>query len=477
MKQLKKYRTVLVLLVCIGYAACKTPQGVQDIAMKPLPKTFYAITDTSSSATINWKNFFSDSNLVALIDTALKNNIDLAIAMQDIEIARSDVRFTRGTLFPTVSGGGAYALEKVGRYTSQGAGDASTEITPGKPVPEVLPDYYIGLRASWEVDIWGKLHNENKAAYERYLATVEGRNFVITNLVAEVANSYYELLSLDNQLEIIRQNIALQKNELEIVKIQKEAALVSELAVNQFEAQLLNSQSMEFDLQQRITETENKINFLLGRFPQPVVRDKNAFQKQLPMLVKSGVPSQLLSNRPDIRRAECELIATKCDVKAARAEFYPSLSITGLLGFQGFNPSYLFLTPQSLAYSVIGDLTAPLINRSAIKAHFSRAKAEQVQAMYEYQLSILNGYVDVSNELSRINNLEQASQLKAKQVQVLTRSIDISTDLFKSARANYLEVLMTQSEALDSQLELIEMKQQQFNSTINLYAALGGGWK
>jgi NodT family efflux transporter outer membrane factor (OMF) lipoprotein len=434
------------------------------------------LNDSSNSADIKWKDFFSDADLVALIDTALKNNLELLTTLQDIEIARNDVRAKRGLLFPTVNGAAGYSFEKVGRYTSQGAGDASAEITPGELVPEHLNDYFLGLQTSWEVDIWGKLRNSKKAALSKYLGTIEGKNFVVTNLVAEIANSYYELLALDNQLEIVRQTIKLQQDALEIVKVQKQASAVTELAVKQFEAQVLNSQSMEFDILQKITENENRINFLLGRYPQPIIRNKSTFTAQLPQ-IKGGIPSQLLRNRPDIKQAELELVAAKCDVKAAKAEFYPSLDITGLLGFQAFKTGYLFTTPQSLAYNIVGDLVAPLINRSAIQAEFNKAKAYQIQAMYEYQKAVLNGYVEVSNELSNMNNLSKSYDLKSKAVETLTTSIDISNDLFKSARANYLEVLTTQREALESRLELVEMRKQQYNAVTNVYKALGGGWR
>lgn len=477
MKIVKTYTGICILFICIFYTSCKTLAPVPNMDLKTAPASYNNVTDTSTSADIKWKDFFSDKNLVTLIDTALQNNIDLLSTLQEIEIARNEVRFKKGLLFPTVSAAGAAGVEKVGEYTSQGAGDASTEITPGEIVPGVLPDFFLGLKTTWEVDIWGKLRNSKKAAVSRYLRTIEGRNFVITNLVAEVANSYYELLALDNQLEIIRETIKLQSNALEIVKIQKQASVVTELAVKQFEAQVLNSQSLEFNILQQITENENKINFLLGRYPQPIVRDKSAFSDAIPMQVKAGIPTQLLKNRPDIKQAELELFATKCDVKAARAEFYPSLDITGFLGYQAFNTSYLFTTPQSLAFSLLGDLTAPLINRSAIKAEFNKAKAYQIQAMYDYQKAILNGYVEVSNELANISNLEKSYDLKSKEVETLTKSIDISNDLFKSARATYLEVLMTQRDALESKLELVETKKQQYNAVTNVYKALGGGWK
>ncbi len=478
MKLFIKNKSIAVLFICMVYASCKTTAPVLSTDSKGLPRSFNTTSDSSSNtADIKWKDFFSDKNLIALIDTALKNNLDVLSTLQDIEIAKSDVRFRKGLLFPNVTAGAGAGVEKVGRYTSAGAGDASTDMTPGKRVPDNLGDFYLGLNTTWEVDVWGKLRNAKKAAFSRYLASVEGKNFVVTNLVAEIANTYYELLSQDSELKYIRQTIQLQKNALEIVRIQKDAALVTELAVKQFEAEVYNSQSMEYDIQQQVTESENKLNFLLGRYPQPIIRDTAVFQDQLPVLVKAGVPSQLLKNRPDIKQAELELYATKCDVKAARAEFYPSFGITGGLGFNAFKPSFLFVSPESIIYSIAGDLVAPLINRSAIRAEFNRAKAYQLKAMYDYQKAILNGYVEVSNEMSNINNLQQAYDQKAKAVDALTKAIDISNDLFKSGKANYFEVLMTQREALDSKLELIEAKKHQFNAVTNIYKALGGGWK
>jgi outer membrane protein TolC len=194
-------------------------------------------------------------------------------------------------------------------------------------------------------------------------------------------------------------------------------------------------------------------------------------------MVRSGIPSQLLANRPDIKQAEFDLAAAKLDVKVARAEFYPSLEISAALGLQAFNPSYLFRLPESLLYSVAGDLAAPLINRNAIKAEFNNANARQLQAMYNYERSILNAYLEVSTQLSNIDNLGKRYDLKTKQVDALTRSIDISNNLFSSARADYLEVLMTQRDALESKLELVETKKEQMIAVVNIYRDLGGGWR
>ncbi|WP_345951998.1 TolC family protein [Mucilaginibacter sp. PAMB04274] len=463
--------------ICLAIASCKAPAIIQTTENRSVPESFGTGRDTTNISTIQWRNFFNDQNLVSLIDTALKNNQELRITLQDIEIARNDIRLRQGPLQPTVGYRVGAGVEKVGRYTSQGAGDASTDIAPGREVPDPLTDITAALYANWEVDIWKKLHNAKKAAITRYLSTVEGKNFVLTNLVAEVANSYYELLALDNQLAIVQQNISLQKNALEIVKVQKEAARVNELAVQKFQAEVLKSQSLEFEIHQKIKETENRINFLLGRYPQEIVRDKSNFLVLTPTVVNSGIPSQLLANRPDIKQAELELVAAKLDVKVARAEFYPSFGISAALGFQAFKPSYLVKFPESLLYSLAGDLAGPLVNRSAIKAEFYSANARQLQAMYNYERTILNAYMEVSTQLSNISNLGKSYELKSKQVDALTRSINISNDLFKSARADYLEVLMTQRDALESKLELIDTKKEQFNAVVNVYKYLGGGWK
>jgi NodT family efflux transporter outer membrane factor (OMF) lipoprotein len=278
-------------------------------------------------------------------------------------------------------------------------------------------------------------------------------------------------------LEIIRETVRLQQDALEIVRIQKQAGAANELAVKQFEAQVLNSQSLEFETLQNIQENENRLNFLLGRFPQPIVREKVNFQNKIPIQIKEGIPSQLLRNRPDIRQTEFELLATKFDVKTARAAFYPSFNITGSIGFQAFNPSFLFNTPQSLAYSLLGGLTTPLLNRSAIKAQFNNAKANQIEAMFNYQKTILNGYVEVSNQLSGIKNLEQIHDRKTREASALTQSINISTELFKSGRATYFEVLMTQNNSLQTRLDLVSTRKRQYQATVNLYKALGGGWR
>ena len=204
------YRLIVSLGICAIIASCKVPAITAKGEPKPVPGTYSGNPDSTNFSSLQWGSYFTDPYLVSLIDKALRNNQELMITLQEIEIARNDIRVKKGELLPKVDLGVGGGVEKVGRYTSQGAGDATTEIYPGKEMPDPLGDITIAARASWEIDIWKKLRNGKKAAITRYLATIEGRNFVLTNLIAEVANSYYELLALDNQLEIVRQNISLQ---------------------------------------------------------------------------------------------------------------------------------------------------------------------------------------------------------------------------------------------------------------------------
>uniref|UniRef100_UPI00404AF45D TolC family protein n=1 Tax=Fulvivirga sp. TaxID=1931237 RepID=UPI00404AF45D len=467
-----------VACTAVIFTACTIPALVdKSVNTKTLESFNNSLDqDTTNTANAHWKDYFSDPYLNALIDTALSNNQELNITLQEIQIARNEVRAKKGEYLPSVGIGAAAGVDKVGRYTRNGAVESNLEIDEGKEFPEPLGDLMIGAYANWEVDIWKKLRNAKKSAMMRYLSSVEGKNFMVTNLIAEIANSYYELLALDNELDNVQKNIQILNDALKIVKLQKDAARVTELAVKRFEAEVLKNQSRQYYIKQEIVEVENEINFLVGRYPQPVERDSESFIDLVPQSIQAGVPAQLLENRPDIRQAEMELAAAKLDVKVAKARFYPSLGISAGVGFQAFSPSYLAKTPESLLYSLAGDIMAPLVNRNAIKADYMSANAAQIQAAYNYEQTVLNAYIEVVNKLSLISNLNSSYELKAQQVEALDQSITISTTLFRSARADYMEVLLTQREALEAKFELIETKKLQLSAFVNMYQALGGGW-
>ncbi|HEX8548777.1 MAG TPA: TolC family protein [Cytophagaceae bacterium] len=466
---------VIIAVAGIFYTSC-APKITQKTENKTVPTSYKDSQDTLNIARNKWQEFFTDPYLRTLIDTALKNNQELNITLQEIVIARNEARARKGDYLPMLNIGAGAGIFKEGRYTRFGAVDATTDIKPGTKMPDPLPNFTVGPNLSWEVDIWKKLRNSRKSAMLRYLATTEGKNFMVTRLIAEIANSYFELMALDNQLEILRTNIKIQQNALDIVRQLKNAAKVTELAVSRFEAEVAKNQSLLFYISQQITETENNINLLVGRFPQTVARNSQTFPNLISSAIHEGIPSQLLANRPDIRRAEQELTAAKLDVKIAKANFYPGFRITAGMGFQAFNPKLLLEAPESILYYATGELVAPLINRNAIKALYYSANARQIQAVYNYERAILRAHIEVVNQLANIQNLQSSYELRSKQVDALTHSINISTALFQSARADYMEVLLTQRDALDSRFDLIETKKQQMHAVVNVYQALGGGW-
>jgi len=473
MKNISFYILLLSTLLVTG---CKPSQNVTQTKSRPIPNQYVHEVDTFNMASVSWREYFADQNLVGLIDSALANNFDARIAMQRMEQAKAGVQFSKGALLPTV---GALAVPKItryGLYTMDGAGNITTDIEPGKIVPVNLPDFLVGLQTSWEADITGKLRNRKKAAVARYLASTEGKNWVLTNLVAEVALTYYELLSLDQELEIIRETILLQENALAIVTIQKQAGAANELAVQQFQAQVLNTKALELDIQQAIFQTESKINWLLGRYPQPISRTKETFNQAIPQQIKSGIPSDLLRFRSDVKQAELDLMASKADLGAAKAAFYPSLFITGGIGYQAYKTNLLFTTPESFAFNLIGNFSAPLINRNAIKAEFNAANAMQMEALYNYQKVILTAYIEVYNEVNNLDNLQNIYTLRNDEVNILSQAIETSSDLFRTGRATYLEVLLAQQNLLSTQMDFIDVKKQQLMGTVNIYKALGGGW-
>lgn len=468
---------VIIAALAVTMTACKDLKIAFKTENKYTPEAYQSSKDTTNTANIKWKSFFKDQYLIALIDTALKNNQELNITMQEINVAKAEVRAKKGEYLPSAGVSVGAGVEKVGEYTRDGAVEQNLPIRDGKAFPDPLGNFVVGVNASWEIDIWRKLRNGRDAAAARYLASVEGKNFMVTNLVAEISESYYELMAYDNKLEILKQNLEIQKNALEIVKLQKIAGEVTELAVKKFEAEVYKNQSRLFYIQQQVIEAENRINFLVGRFPQPVQRNSTAFQQMVPDTIYNGVPSQLLQNRPDIRQAELNLAASKLDVKVARAQFYPSLRITAGVGYQAFNVKYLITSPQSLLYNIAGDLVAPLINRNALKAKYASANAKQFQAVYKYEQTILNAYIEVTNRVTKVQNLKSSYDLKQKQVDAMNQSITISTNLFKSAKADYMEVLMTQRDAIEAKFDLIEIKQEQLYNMVSVYQALGGGWR
>ena len=470
-----KYKFLYFLSITLLLWGCKTPQLTTNKSKLNMPSNFVENKNSDSAKLINWKSYFKDENLIALIDTALKNNQELNIMLQEIAISKNEVRIRKSEYLPFVNIGASADVDKAARFTRNGALEHNLQIKSGQDFPEPLKNFQITANSTWEIDIWKKLRNSKKSAMMKYLSTIEAKNFMISNLVSEIASTYYELLALDNILSIIDKNIVIQQNALEAIKVQKSAAGVTQLAVNRFEAQLLNTKNKQYAIKQEIIEKENLLNYLTARFPSKIKRSKLELTDfDLPSIAY-GLPSQLLENRPDIKKAEYEMQAAELNVKSAKANFYPKLAINANSGFQSFNSSLLFL-PESMLFNLGSELVTPVVNRNAIKAIYSNAKSQQIQALYNYNQALINAYVEVRNQINSIDNLNNSFKLKSEEVSILYNSVEISNSLFNSARADYMEVLLTQREALDSKLELIEIKTNQIKSYIQLYRSLGGGW-
>ena len=458
---------VLATLLCMG--ACKTPQAT--ILPKDTLKASLASMSRDSSVTISpaWRDFFQDSVLRSLIDTALQNNHDLKITLQELAIAKSAITAKQGALLPSVSANVGAGISKVGRYTAEGAGNVGTELTPGRKIPTVIPDLAPTLQMDWTIDLWGKLNSDKKSAVERYLASEAGQRAIKSQLVADVAENYYALLALDYKLLVMQQYIALQKNAVRIARIQKEADADTQLAVEKFEAELAKAQSDEYVLRQSIIETENNLNLLLGRLPQPIARAKSDFlQLQMPATAHA-LSTQLLLQRPDVVQAEHALEAAKWDVETARKEFLPSFNLSAAVGLNAFNPKYLVKLPESLIFSALGSLTAPLINKKAIQANFSQADALQIEALYNYDKALMTAYIEMSTLQSKITNLKQLRQFKQKQDEALMRAVSAAQKLYLNNRATYLEVIDSERGQLDCKMELIDTKLQQLSTLIDMY--------
>ncbi|GAB2703215.1 TolC family protein [Mucilaginibacter koreensis] len=456
--------------------------GLKTVEVKPpqkIPDTYSGTPDSANVAVLPVSQFFTDTYLVNLIDTAMRANPDVLSALKRIEIANATLRYNGLQLLPSVNLSATAGLDKYGDYTQNGVGNYDTNLSPNinsdQRIPNPVPDYFVGVRSSWEIDVWGKLRSRKKAALNRFLASRSGYQAVLTSLTSQIAVNYYQLLALDNELKIIHKNIELQRNALEIVKIQKLGARANELAVQQFLAQLRRTQSLEYQTLQQITETETQLNVLTGRFMQPIRRDTSITILKTPVAVNAGVPSQLLLNRPDIREAEFELRAFNADIKAARAAFFPTVTLSASAGYNSFNAGLLF-NPASLAYGIVGGLTAPIFNRKLIRADYERTVAQGNQALYNYQKTILISFQEVVNSMKSIENYTQMYKRKQEEVQALNNAVSISNDLYLVNRANYLEIITAQRNVLEAELEMANIKKNIFIGTINLYRAVGGGW-
>jgi NodT family efflux transporter outer membrane factor (OMF) lipoprotein len=476
-----------IALLCAGTAitlsflqsGCKVAQPAPVPVVQQLPEQFSGTQAPSDSGRLVFRELFPDQQLIRLIDSALKNNADLNIAYQRIIAARAQLANRRRALLPSVDARIAASADRYGDYTLNGVGNFDTNLSPNIDKDQQIPvspttDMFIGLQSSWEIDLWGRLGALRKAAASDLLAQEQAKRVLVTGIVSVMAQGYFQLISLDAELDIVRRNIRLQEEAVEIVKAQKAGGRATELAVQQFEAQLLNTRAIEHQLVQQRVETENQLNTIAGAYSKNIPR-ASSLPASIPV-VQAGVPSALLLNRPDIMQAEYQLQSAQFNVKAARAAFFPSLTIHPYLALNAFTPSLLF-RGGSLAWGAAGSLTAPLLNRRQIRTDFIVADAANREMVYNYQQKLVEAYNEVSTNISAVQQAQQAYNMKTKEVEELKEAVQTARELYLTGYANYLEVITAQKNMLEAELQSTHQKNAIFTSLIKLYASLGGGWE
>jgi multidrug efflux system outer membrane protein len=466
--------SALLVLPACGIPNLRPPEPGP--CMPPgFPAGFNEEGNPENSAQLGIDQFFNDPVLAQLIDQAVVGNLELKIMTEEVRIAGNDILARQGAYLPFATFGFSGGLDKPSLYTPLGAAEKQLFTPQGKHFPDPLPNMQLGLNVFWQIDVWRELRNARDAAAQRYRAALERRNYFVTRLVAEIAENYYRLMALDKRLDNLNQTIELQQKSLEMSKAKKEAGRGTELAVQRFQAEVRKNQSEKLIINQDIIEVENRINFLLNRYPQAVERNSAGFFDLHMRALSVGIPSQLLLNRPDIRQAERELAAAGLDVRVARAHFLPRVDITGGVGYQAYNPRYLFFTPDALIANVAGNLIVPVINKKAIQAEYLSANARQLESLYNYQRLILNAFTEVVNRMSKVDNYGKSIEIKKQQLESLEASVESATKLFQNARAEYMDVLFSQRDLMDARMVLIDTKKEQLSAVVNAYQALGGG--
>lgn len=480
----KNIRTsIAVVLLSLLLASCGVPQNIsrKEIQSPPVNYAPTGTADTISVARLSYTEYFSDTLLVRLIAEVLENNFDNKIAAERVKIAESLLLIRKGALLPSVNLVADATGTRYGRHTIEGVGNFDTNLSPNIEKSQQVntrftPNYWLGLDASWEADLWGKLRQMKKAARERFLATVHGSDLLRAAIVTQTSTLYYELIALDREADILQENISLQKEALEMVRVQKEVGRATELAVQQFEAQLANTEVVLIDVRQQIIAAENQVLFLCGRYEGAVERSNTIDVNGIRYLARHGQPGQLLQHRPDLLVGFRELEATLADAKAARAAFFPSLTLSAAGGYNSFNAGYFF-NPTSIVFQLLGNMVAPVFQRHQLRANFKIATASQEMAFLEYQKTVLNAFQEVKTVLSYLNNTEKMLGVKSQEVTALTRGVEVSNDLYVAGYANYLEIISAQKSKLTADMDLIKLQRNQAQGLIQLYKALGGGWR
>ncbi|MGC4038792.1 MAG: efflux transporter outer membrane subunit [Chitinophagaceae bacterium] len=443
------------------YSSCKITKPYQQPSGVADNKLYRDITstDTTSIASLPWKQLFTDSLLQKLIEEAITNNTDLKIATARIKSAAASFKQSKLAFFPAVSAGASSTFQSV------------------SPSQFGYPQtYQLNANASWMVDIWGQLKSTKKAALASLLQSEAYRRAVLTQLIADVATNYYSLLALDAELNVTEKTLSLRKEEVETMKVLKESDVVTGAAVVQSTANRYSVEITIPDLKQSIRETENAISVLLGRNPDSIARlslDDQNFSQEL----KTGVPALLLANRPDVQQAEFQFRNAFELTNVARTYFYPSLNITAAAGFSNVSVGQLF-NPSSFFSNITGSLLQPIFNQGLNKQRLAAAEARSEEYLASFKQSVLNAGKEVSDALYSYQMASDKETLRLQEIAFLEKSVDYTKELLKySSKANYTDVLTSEQSLLAAQLNGVNDKLQQLTAIVSLYKSLGGGWK
>lgn len=471
-RYINSYTFALLLLVLAG---CKVSKDLSTPTAQ-LPENFRnasttAPGDSSGNVALGWKKFFTDATLQNLIDSAIIKNFDIQIAIKNIDAATLLTKQIKWNYVPAVS-------LNVGASSSRPSDNSlnGLSISQFGLGNKHIEDYSANLALSWEADIWGKIRNQQKGTVAAYLQSLEARKAVQTNLVASVSQGFYNLLMLDAQLAIAKKNVNLNDSTLRMVGLQFDAGQVTSLAVQQAEAQKLAAAQLVPMFEKNIAIQENALSILAGALPAPVSRKVILDEIIMPENFEVGLPSAILSRRPDVRNAELELQAANSRVGISKADMYPALRITASGGVNSLKATNWFNVPASLFGVVAGNLVQPLLNRKVLATQYQIAQVDREKTVLEFRQTVLHAVAEVSDALVSIDRLNAQREIATSRVNAMYKATRNANLLFKNGMATYLEVITAQGNALQSELELASIKRDQLSAASNLYRALGGGW-
>lgn len=460
------YRTASLALVAITLQSCIATKKYErpEVLIDQNFRTENLTTDSLAVNQMPWNEVFTDAKLSEYITYGLDNNMDIRTAIQNIEAAEAYATQGKMGYYPT--------LNIAGNYTHS-VNSLNTQMGKIIGKRQRLDQFDITGNLAWEADIWGKITSQKNALHASYLQSVAAHQAVKTQLISSIAISYYQLLALDEQKKFTEETIINRTNSLNTNKALKEAGVVTEVAVKQTEAQLINAQALLLDIENNIKLQENILCLLLGDMPHAIERSTLA-EQNLTIDPMVGVPAQLLSNRPDVLAAEYAFMNTFELTNVARAQFYPTLRITAAGGLQSVDASKLF-DPTSFFANIIGGLTAPVFNKGQIRTDYKVSKVNQEKAFINYKKAIYTASKEVSDALYTYQAMDKKIILKESEAKNYLEAVDYSTELLNNGMASYIEVLTANESALNAQLSIASTKYAKLAAAVQLYKALGGG--